>query len=113
VSLIVINRRLFENARHKAFDSGGAPGRVVTTSRAVTGTRREKHVRGWRSNTGKPGDLAEVTLAKAVGGAMVRAYQRSDLLDTERSLMQSDGFLTRPAPEVLPLNRRTVPLNPP
>jgi integrase len=62
--------------------------------------------RDWCADAGKPGDLAEAALAHVTGSAVVRAYQRSDLLDARRSLMQAwADFLTRAAADVVPLRR--------
>jgi integrase len=59
--------------------------------------------RDWCADTGKPGDLAEVALAHVVGSAVARAYQRSDLLDARRDLMDAWAqFLTAPPAVVLP-----------
>jgi hypothetical protein len=60
--------------------------------------------RDWCADTGKPSDVAEMALAHTVGSRVVRAYQRSDLLDVRRGLMQAwADFLTRPAADVVPL----------
>jgi integrase len=54
--------------------------------------------RDWTADTGKPGDLAEAALAHISGNQVKRAYQRSDLLDARRGLMQAwADYLTRPA----------------
>jgi integrase len=58
--------------------------------------------RDWAADTGRPSDLAEAALAHVVGNAVARAYQRSDLLDARRQLMDAwAAFLTRPAAEVI------------
>jgi integrase len=62
--------------------------------------------RDWCADTGKPADLAEAALAHVTGSAVVRAYQRSDLLDARRVLMAAwADFLTRPAADVVSLRR--------
>jgi integrase len=62
--------------------------------------------RDWAADTGKQGDLAEAALAHVVGNAVARAYQRSDLLEARRSLMQAwADFLTQPPAVVVPLRR--------
>jgi integrase len=63
--------------------------------------------RDWCADTGKQGDLAEAALAHVVGNAVVRAYQRSDLLDARRALMsQWAAFLTQPPGLVVPFVSR-------
>jgi integrase len=63
--------------------------------------------RDWAADTGKPGDLAEVALAHVVGNQVARAYQRSDLLDARRPLMDAwAAFLTAPPAKVIPLQPR-------
>jgi hypothetical protein len=58
----------------------------------------------WAADTGKDGMLVESALAHAVGSEVMRAYQRSDLLEARRGLMDAWAvFLTRPAAEVVPL----------
>jgi integrase len=60
--------------------------------------------RDWAADTGKPGDLAEAALAHVAGNAVVRAYQRSDLLDARRGLMAEwSAYLMRAPAEVVPL----------
>ena len=60
--------------------------------------------RDWCADAGKPSDLAEAALAHAPASKVVQAYQRSDLLEARRSLMQQwADFLTRPVAEVVPL----------
>jgi integrase len=49
----------------------------------------------WAAEHGHRADLAEMALAHTVGSAVRRAYQRSDLLEQRRALMQAWGvFLT-------------------
>jgi integrase len=45
--------------------------------------------RDWCADTGKPADLAEAALAHAPVSRVVAAYQRSDLLEARRQLMQA------------------------
>jgi integrase len=60
--------------------------------------------RDWAADTGKSSDLAEAALAHVVGNAVARAYQRSDLLDARRGLMDAwAAFLTQPPAVVIPL----------
>jgi integrase len=71
----------------------------------------DKTVHGWRScfrdwaaDTGKPSDLAEAALAHVAGNAVVQAYQRSDLLDARRVLMDAwAAYLLKPRADVVPL----------
>jgi hypothetical protein len=50
--------------------------------------------------TGRPSDVAEPALAHVTGGAVARAYARSDLLVQRWLLMEQwAAFLTRPAAE--------------
>jgi integrase len=63
--------------------------------------------RDWCADHGKPWDVAEAALAHVAGSAVVRAYQRSDLLDQRRVLMDAWArFLTQPPAEVIPLQPR-------
>jgi integrase len=58
--------------------------------------------RDWCADTGKSWEAAEAALAHASGNAVARAYQRSDLLDSRRGLMEQWGrFLTQPPAEVV------------
>jgi integrase len=64
--------------------------------------------RNWCADTGKQGDLAEAALAHVVGNAVVRAYQRSDLMERRRVLMEQwAAFLTQPPAVVVPLRSRS------
>jgi integrase len=45
--------------------------------------------RTWCEETGRPWELAEVALGHVVGGKVERAYQRSDLLERRRELMDA------------------------
>jgi integrase len=55
--------------------------------------------RDWAAETGKPSDIAEAALAHTLGDKTVAAYQRGDLLDRRRVLMdQWSRFCARPAP---------------
>ena len=56
--------------------------------------------RDWAAETGRPADIAEAALAHVVGDKTVAAYQRGDLLDRRRRLMdQWAEFCGRVAPE--------------
>jgi integrase len=55
--------------------------------------------RDWAAETGKPADIAEAALAHTLGSKTQAAYQRGDLLDRRRRLMQQwTEFCGRPAP---------------
>jgi integrase len=55
--------------------------------------------RDWAAETGKPADIAEAALAHVVGDKTVAAYQRGDLLDRRRRLMdQWAEFCCRAGP---------------
>jgi integrase len=45
--------------------------------------------RDWAAETGQPADIAEAALAHAVGNKTAAAYQRGDLLDRRRKLMEA------------------------
>jgi integrase len=45
--------------------------------------------RDWAAETGHPADIAEAALAHTVGDKTVQAYQRGDLLDRRRRLMEA------------------------
>jgi integrase len=60
----------------------------------------------WAADHRQDATLVETSLAHTVGNAVARAYQRSDLLEARRGLMQQWGeFLTRPPAEVIPLRQ--------
>jgi integrase len=46
-------------------------------------------LRDWASETGQPADIAEAALAHTLGTKTVLAYQRGDLLDRRRTLMEA------------------------
>jgi integrase len=56
------------------------------------------------SATDHPREIAEAALAHLVGSEVERAYQRSDVLERRRRLMDDwAAFLARPAAEIVPL----------
>jgi integrase len=62
--------------------------------------------RDWCADSGRPADIAEAALAHLPVSKIVAAYQRSDLLEARRGLMDAwASFLTRPATEVVPLRK--------
>lgn len=72
----------------------------------VHGTARSGF-RTWAAETGHPPDLAEAALGHVVGDKTVRAYNRGDLLERRRVLMDAWAlFLSRPVGEVVPIQRR-------
>ena len=65
--------------------------------------------RDWCADTGKPADLAEAALAHVTGSAVTRAYQRSDLLEARRSLMEQwADFLSRQMGVVVPFRTTRI-----
>jgi len=55
--------------------------------------------RDWAAETGQPADIAEAALAHTVGDKTVAAYQRGDLLDRRRKLMEDWAkFCDKPMP---------------
>jgi integrase len=60
--------------------------------------------RDWCADTGKAADIAEAALAHVSGSEVERAYQRSDLFERRRGLMEAwAAFLMRPPAEVVPI----------
>jgi integrase len=60
----------------------------------------------WAADSGQDATLVEMSLAHAVGNAVSQAYQRSDLLEARRGLMDTWGrFLTMPPADVVPIRR--------
>jgi integrase len=55
----------------------------------ITGHGFRSCFRDWAAETGQPADIAEAALAHAVGDKTVAAYQRGDLLDRRRKLMDA------------------------
>jgi len=64
--------------------------------------------RDWAAETGQPADIAEAALAHAVGDKTVAAYQRGDLLDRRRRLMEQwAGWCAR-----VPAGAKVVEMHP-
>jgi integrase len=62
--------------------------------------------RDWAAETGKPADIAEAALAHVVGDKTVAAYQRGDLLERRRKLMEDWATFCDSAPaEVVSIGR--------
>jgi integrase len=60
----------------------------------------------WAADHRQDATLVETSLAHTVGNAVARAYQRSDLLEARRVLMQQwADFLTREPAQVVPLRQ--------
>lgn len=58
--------------------------------------------RDWAADNGKPADAAERALAHVIGNKTRGAYERTDLLDVRRALMNEwAAFLARPSVEVI------------
>jgi integrase len=54
--------------------------------------------RDWAAETGQPADIAEASLAHSVGDKTVAAYQRGDLLERRRKLMEAWAAFCSKAP---------------
>jgi integrase len=64
--------------------------------------------RGWAAEIGKPNDIAEAALAHALGNKVQAAYQRGDLLERRRELMDAwAAFIEKPSAGVVPLLRQS------
>jgi integrase len=62
--------------------------------------------RDWAADNGKPADAAERALAHVIGDKTRGSYERTDLFDARRGLMDDwAAFLTRPSAEVVPLRQ--------
>jgi len=64
--------------------------------------------RDWAGETGQPSDIAEAALAHVVGDKTVAAYQRGDLLERRRKLMDAWAAWCARAPgdgEIVPLRQ--------
>ena len=62
---------------------------------AFTAHGMRSAARSWMADNGVEFELAEACLAHAVGNAVVRAYQRSSMLERRRPVMQAwASFLT-------------------
>jgi integrase len=92
----------------------------LALAKAMKRLGRQETVHGFRSAfrdwaaeaTAYPREVIEMALAHAVGTAVERAYQRSDLIDRRRRLANAwADFLSRPliAGEVVPMRRPTEP----
>jgi integrase len=77
---------------------GGKPGQPLSNMAMLTLLRRmgrrdvtphgmRSAFRDWAAETGKPADIAEAALAHVVGSKVQAAYQRGDVLDRRRTLM--------------------------
>ena len=89
--------RAFPSAlkRGQAVTAQGLRGALKAAGVAGTIHGWRSTFRSWCADTSQPWDAAEVALAHHVGGNVERSYQRSDLLEQRRALMQQWGaFLT-------------------
>ncbi len=61
----------------------------------------------WCAETGKPEDIREAALAHVVGDKTIAAYQRGDLLERRRELMEAwAAFIEESPADVVPLLRK-------
>jgi len=61
----------------------------------------------WCAETGKPADIREAALAHVVGDNTVAVYQRGDLLEGRRELMEAWGVCCeKQVADVVPLLRK-------
>ena len=51
--------------------------------------------RDWAAEKGHDRDMAEIQLAHTVGGTVMRAYFRTDMIESRRSMMQAWGCFLR------------------
>jgi integrase len=65
----------------------------------ITGHGFRSCFRDWCAETGQPADISEAALAHAVGDKTVAAYQRGDLLDRRRKLMEAWAVFCAKVPE--------------
>lgn len=85
---------------------GGRPMSDMTMGKVQARAAPGTTVHGWRSTfrdwigetTNFPADVAEAALAHAIGNAVQRAYQRGDLLDKRRDLMEAWARYLDPMP---------------
>ena len=80
---------LSDNALSKRLRDAGIPS-------TVHGFRSS--FRDWAASTGAPRDVAELSLAHAIGDKTEQAYLRTDLLDQRRTLMQAWADTLSPLP---------------
>jgi integrase len=89
---------------------GGKKGKPLSNMALLMTLRRMKRddltahgfrstFRDWAAETGQPADIAEAALAHTVGDKTVAAYQRGDLLDRRRKLMESWAAFCAKVPE--------------
>lgn len=75
---------------------GGKPVARQSIGRALEGTRATPHgfrssFRNWCAETGVPREVAERALAHVVGNKVEAAYNRTDLLERRREIMEAWG----------------------
>jgi integrase len=89
-----LNDFIFPGERHEKPISNSAMDRLLKKRMGYKGEQATVHgfrstFRTWAAETtGYPNHIVEQALAHTVGSAVERAYQRSDLLDKRRRLMQ-------------------------
>jgi integrase len=60
----------------------------------------------WAAETGKASDIKEAALAHTLGDKTVAAYQRGDLLERRRELMEAwAAYIEKPPAGVVPLRQ--------
>lgn len=102
-ALLALMRRMDEGSTK----AGGEGWRDEHGERATPHGMRSAF-RDWCGETGQPRELAEAALAHAMGGAVERAYARSDLFARRRALMEA--WATACAPASRPATGNVVPL---
>lgn len=116
---LAIVRKLRETHTGKFVFPGGKAGAGLSNMALLTLLRRMKRddltahgfrstFRDWAADTGKPRDIAEAALAHTVGDKVEAAYQRSDLLERRRKLMEQWAAFCATPPagaNVIPLHR--------
>jgi integrase len=64
--------------------------------------------RDWAGETGRPADIAEAALAHVLGDKTVAAYQRGDLLERRRRLMDDWAAFCAGRSAVIPLRQESA-----
>jgi integrase len=110
---------LRDDARGGRVFPGSRPGRPMSNRVFLMVLRRMERgdltahgfrscFRDWAAETGQPADVAEAALAHTLGNKVQAAYQRGDLLERRRKLMELwAAFCERPQTdaEIVPLRR--------
>ena len=80
---------LSDNSLSKRFRDAGIPSTIHGMRAAF---------RSWCAESGVPRDVAELSLAHIIGGATEQAYNRTDLLDQRRAVLQQWSDCLDPLP---------------